>query len=136
MNRTNMSTGFFSVLFRTALLALPWLFFGAGAASADAPRVVAAQASPNGDGTYTVSATIRHADTGWEHYADGFTVLAPDGRVLAHRVLYHPHVDEQPFTRSVDDVRVPAGIRAVIVRAHDKVHGEGGETATAVLPDR
>ena len=118
---------------------LVWgMFFSAApdAALADAPKVIAAEASPNGDGTYTVSATIRHADTGWDHYADGFDVLAADGTVLAKRVLFHPHVDEQPFTRSVADVRVPVGIKAVIVRAHDKVHGDGSVTATAPLPDR
>lgn len=136
MNRTFLSTGFFAGLFRIVVPLVPLTAGGAGTAAADAPRVVAAEASPNGDGSYTVSATIRHADTGWEHYADGFTVLTPDGRVLAHRVLYHPHVDEQPFTRSIDGVRVPAGFRTVIVRAHDKVHGDGKETATAVLPDR
>lgn len=103
---------------------------------ADQPRVVHAEASPNGDGTYTISATVRHGDTGWDHYADNFEVLAPDGTLLDRRVLYHPHVDEQPFTRSTDGVKVPAGIKSVIVRAHDKVHGYGTGTVTIKLPDR
>lgn len=105
-------------------------------AQADAPRVLAAEASPNGDGTYTVSATVRHGDTGWQHYADNFEVLAPDGTLLQRRVLYHPHETEQPFTRSVGDVKVPKGIKQVIVRSHDKVHGYGKETVTITLPDR
>lgn len=109
---------------------------GAGAARADAPRVVHAEASSNGDSTYTVSATVRHGDTGWDHYADNFEVLAPDGTLLDLRVLYHPHVDEQPFTRSTDGVKVPAGIKSVVVRAHDKVHGYGTGTVTVTLPDR
>ncbi|PIW28349.1 MAG: hypothetical protein COW30_07660 [Rhodospirillales bacterium CG15_BIG_FIL_POST_REV_8_21_14_020_66_15] len=108
----------------------------AGPAAADEPRVIQAEASPNGDGTYTVSATIRHGDTGWDHYADGFDILAPDGTVLSRRVLYHPHVDEQPFTRSTGGVKVPAGVASVIVRAHDKVHGDGKGTFTLKLPDR
>ena len=112
------------------------LMLAGGAALADAPRVVHAEASPNGDGTYTVSATIRHGDTGWDHYADNFEILAPDGTLLDRRVLYHPHVDEQPFTRSTDGVKVPAGIKSVTVRAHDKVHGYGKGTATVKLPDR
>jgi hypothetical protein len=107
-----------------------------GTALADQPRVVHAEASPNGDGTYTVQATVRHGDTGWDHYADNFEVLAPDGTMLARRVLYHPHVDEQPFTRAADGVAVPAGITSVIVRAHDKVHGYGKGTVTIKLPDR
>tara|TARA_Y100000813_G_scaffold132958_1_gene96078 strand:- start:476 stop:817 length:342 start_codon:yes stop_codon:yes gene_type:complete len=112
------------------------MFLSTGATMADAPKVLAAEASSNGDGTYTVSATIRHGDTGWDHYADGFDVLAPDGTVLATRVLYHPHVNEQPFTRSASDVRVPPGIKAVVVRAHDKVHGYGDKTVTVPLSDR
>ena len=112
------------------------LVLAGGAARADAPRVVHAEASPNGDGTYTVTATVRHGDTGWDHYADNFEVLAPDGTLLDRRVLYHPHVDEQPFTRSTHGVKVPAGINSVIVRAHDKVHGYGKGTVTINLPDR
>lgn len=112
------------------------LMLAGGAAQADAPRVVHAEASPNGDGTYTVTATVRHGDTGWDHYADNFEVLAPDGTLLDRRVLYHPHVDEQPFTRSTDGVKVPSGIKNVIVRAHDKVHGYGKGTVTINLPDR
>ena len=109
---------------------------GAGTSVADQPRVIHAEASPNGDGSYTISATIRHGDTGWDHYADSFDVLAPDGTVLGRRVLYHPHVEEQPFTRSVDEVKVPGGLKTVIVRAHDKVHGHGKATFTLKLPDR
>jgi len=42
-------------------------------------------------------------------------------------VLHHPHEKEQPFTRSLSGVRVPAGVNMMIVRAHDKVHGHGGK---------
>ena len=112
------------------------LLWSTGSVQADQPRVIAAEASPNGDGSYTVSATIRHGDTGWDHYADNFEVLGPDGALLERRVLYHPHVDEQPFTRSVGGVKVPPGLKQVIVRAHDKVHGYGKATVTVTLPDR
>jgi len=44
--------------------------------------------------------TLSHADTGWEDYADGWRVELEDGTVLGTRVLGHPHVNEQPFTRS------------------------------------
>ena len=50
---------------------------------------------------YGFSVTVRHDDTGWEHYADKWEVLDIDQNVLATRILYHPHVDEQPFTRSL-----------------------------------
>jgi len=42
------------------------------------------------------------------------------------RLLLHPHVDEQPFTRSQRGIRVPPGVRELTVRAHDLVDGYGG----------
>lgn len=71
--------------------------------------------------------TVKHPDVGWKHYADRFEVLGPDGQVLATRVLQHPHVHEQPFTRSSDGVEIPPGIEVVTIRAHDSLHGDGGK---------
>jgi len=76
--------------------------------------------------------TIRHADNGWAHYADGFDVLAPDGTVLGHRTLYHPHI-RQPFNRMITNVEIPRSIDQVTIRAHDSVHGYGGATVTVDL---
>ena len=98
--------------------------------------VIEAVATPTGDGVYSVSATIRHADEGWDHYADAFEVLAPDGTVLGTRTLHHPHVEEQPFTRSLGNVEVPKGIAEIVVRAKDSVHEFGGAEITVPLPDR
>jgi hypothetical protein len=50
-----------------------------------------------GSGVYRFSVTVRHADEGWDHYADRWEVLTSDGTLLATRTLYHPHVNEQPF---------------------------------------
>ena len=80
--------------------------------------------------------TVRHADQGWEHYANKWDILTPDGQLIATRVLHHPHVDEQPFTRSLNRVEIPAGIDTVIIRAHDSVHGYGGKQMTVKLDQR
>jgi hypothetical protein len=77
--------------------------------------------------------TVRHADQGWNHYANAWDIVAPDGSVLATRVLLHPHVDEQPFTRELRGVEIPPGIKSVIVRARDSVHGLGGREAVISL---
>ncbi len=98
------------------------------------PSVLDARASANSNGTYTISATIFHKDEGWKHYADKFEVLSADGRLIATRVLYHPHEDEQPFTRTVSNVAVPVGSTFVIIRAHDLVHGYGTRTFSLELP--
>lgn len=96
--------------------------------------VLDASIDPDGRGTYRVTVTVRHADTGWDHYADAWDVLAPDGTVLATRTLFHPHVNEQPFTRSLSGVEIPAEIAQVIIRAHDSVDGYGGAELTVDVP--
>ena len=106
------------------------------AALAGEVEVVKADAKAEQGGAYSFSATLRHTDTGWEHYADAWEVLAPDGTVLGKRILYHPHVSEQPFTRSLTHVRIPDGISRVKIRAHDKVHGNGSRTLAVDLPGR
>lgn len=85
-------------------------------------------------GSWRISATIAHDDTGWDHYADRFEVLAPDGALLGTRVLLHPHVTEQPFTRSLTGLDIPEGVTEVFLRAHDSVHGYGGAEITVTLP--
>jgi hypothetical protein len=74
------------------------------------------------DNTYTVSATVRHNDTGWDNYADAFEVK---GEAVENglRVLAHPHETEQPFTRSQSGV-VASGL--VWVEAKDNVEGMPG----------
>lgn len=97
--------------------------------------VVAAKFSRAADGSYRFDVTVRHADAGWEHYADKWQVLGPDGTVFGERVLLHPHDDEQPFTRSQSGIEIPDGTRTVTVRAHDKRHGWGGAELTIDLED-
>ena len=75
------------------------------------------------NGGWQISVTLRHADEGWSHYADLWQVLAPDGTVLGERVLAHPHVNEQPFTRSLQGVAIPDGLDRVLIRARDSYHG-------------
>ena len=105
-------------------------------AGADMPVPVSAKAFAETNGTFRIEVAVRHADSGWEHFADRWEVLAPDGKVLGTRVLLHPHDDEQPFTRDLGGVRVPAGIRRVVIRVHDKVHGWGSKTVDVELPGR
>ena len=97
--------------------------------------VQAATARKTGN-SWQISATIKHGDEGWKHYANSFQVLTMEGKVLGTRVLYHPHVDEQPFTRSVANVQVPVGVTEIIIRAHDSKHGDGERIFKLKLPKR
>lgn len=91
-------------------------------ATADDAEVVNTEFTRQGS-TWHVSTTLRHGDTGWDHYADTWRVVDGAGKVLGKRVLAHPHENEQPFTRSQSGIPVPAGVTVVFVEAHDKVHG-------------
>ena len=95
--------------------------------------VLEARATSGPDG-WRFDVTVSHADEGWEHYADAWRVVGPDGTVYGTRTLYHPHVEEQPFTRSLSGVAIPAGVREVVIEAHDSVHGWGGRRVTLALP--
>lgn len=96
------------------------------AVSAGEADVLAVNVDCSAADTCSFSVTVRHTDTGWTHYADAWEVLTIDGELLATRVLAHPHVDEQPFTRGLPSVSISADINEVIVRAHDSVHAYGG----------
>lgn len=110
------------------------LFVAAAGARAGEADVVGAEAARESDGTWRFRVTVRHADAGWDHYADRWQVETLEGRVLGTRVLLHPHEAEQPFTRALGGVVVPEGVDEVIIRAHDSVHGDGGEVFRLKLP--
>ena len=106
-------------------------------ADADVTFVRAVQAA---DGSWTFHVTVEHPDTGWDDYADGWDVVTADGNVVRQtpedqftRLLLHPHVDEQPFTRSQSGLILPADVQEVTVRAHDLVDGFGGQTVIVDL---
>jgi hypothetical protein len=92
------------------------------------------------DGSWTFHVSVRHPDTGWDDYADGWDVVTPEGAVLKPdpdspftRLLLHPHENEQPFTRSQSGIIIPPGVDQVRVRAHDLVDGYGGREVVVDL---
>ena len=105
----------------------------AGVALAGMADLIGVEVSRH-DGVYRFAVTVSHFDEGWDHYADGFEVIGADGTIYATRVLHHPHVNEQPFTRVLDGVMVPEGTVSVTLRAHDRVHGNGGLEVSVDLP--
>jgi hypothetical protein len=103
------------------------LLFMSTAAYAGEADVIEVRVKRIADDIYKFDVTVRHTDEGWKHYADKWDVTAPDATVPGTRILAHPHVDEQPFTRSLAGVKIPEDIAEVTVRAHDLVHGYGGK---------
>ncbi len=106
----------------------------ASPALADYPVIEAVSVRGTGE-SRSFSVTLTHADSGWSHYSDGWEVLDEQGNVLGHRTLAHPHVNEQPFTRSLSGVTVATGISTVFVRAHCIQDGWGAQLFEVELPD-
>ena len=73
--------------------------------------------------------------TGWEGYADGWRVELADGTVIGDRPLGHPHVEEQPFTRSTSGVSIPDGTAQVFIRARTNVEGWAEDTTPFDVPE-
>lgn len=118
-----------SIILLTAVLLLGHAEARAGEADVLGAALIAA-----GDGSWRIEVTVEHADAGWDHYADAWEVIAPDGTVLGTRTLLHPHEAEQPFTRALSGLTIPDGIAEVTIRAHDSVHGHGGRELTLAVP--
>ncbi len=116
----------------SGLATVPMAVPMAAPARAGEADVVRAEARAEG-GAWRFRVTVAHGDTGWDHYADKWDVVAPDGTVLGTRVLLHPHETEQPFTRSLGGVEIAQGVNEVTLRAHDSRHGYGGQEVTVEL---
>lgn len=122
-------------MLRATLLLGFGLALATGTARADSPAVEAAVATREPDGTWTVSVTLRHADTGWDHFANGWQLLAPDGTVLGKRALTHPHVEEQPFTRELTGVVIPDDLAEILIQPRCTMDGWVA-MPTALMLDR
>jgi len=96
-------------------------------ASLDYAQVTNVLATQKADGSWCFGTSVRHNDQGWGHYADGWEVLDFNGKPLSFRLLAHPHVNEQPFTRGHCDIEIPSEVSRVMVRAKCNKHGYGGK---------
>jgi len=86
------------------------------------------------NGSWTIYVTLLHNDSGWGHYADRWQIIDPaTGEILAERILGHPHENEQPFTRSLSRISLPASITVILIRGACQVHGFGGSEITIDL---
>lgn len=121
-------------MMRAALLAL--LLLAAPSALAGEADVIAVAAERHSDteDMFDFRVTILSNDTGPDYHADAFEVVAPDGRVLGRHEMKQPSQDEQPFTRVLENLKVPVNIQRVTVRVHHKPRGYDGQTVSIQLP--
>jgi hypothetical protein len=100
------------------------------------PAVIEAVTADLRGGGWHFTVTLSHGDTGWDDYADGWRVVdVVSGTVYGTRVLVHPHVTEQPFTRSLSEVAIPYGVDAVMIEERTTVTDWGaGQAVRVPLP--
>jgi len=96
------------------------------------PDVLAVEVSES-EGRYRFDVTISSPYETADRYADAWRVVGADGTVYGIRELLHDHAGEQPFTRSLDGVEIPAGT-TVVVEGRDQVNGWGGSTVEVTVP--
>ncbi len=100
------------------------------------PDVIAVKASPRGVDIFDFEVTMTSPYDTAQRYADAFRIVDSSGKIFGERVLLHDHADEQPFTRDLSNIRIPKGIRSVIVQGRDQKSGYGGKTVEVILPGR
>jgi hypothetical protein len=61
-------------------------------------------------------------------------VVGDDGRVYGIQELTHDHATEQPFTRMLSRVQIPAYVSTVTIEGRDQTYGWGGQTLVIDLP--
>lgn len=104
--------------------------FAAQTALADPAQITEVKATQS-DAGWRFDVTLEHPDIGWDHYADGWRVETENGQVLGTRILAHPHVNEQPFTRSLTRVWIPPEITTIYVRS--KCNQDGWDENTVAV---
>ena len=107
-----------------------------GSALQKFPDVIEAKVQPSGTDIFNFDVTVSSIYDTPQRYADGFRVMGKDGQVYGVRKLVHDHEDEQPFTRDLYFVKIPKGVRVVVVQARDQKYGYGGKTVEVALPGR
>jgi hypothetical protein len=100
------------------------------------PDVVDVRVHARGDNRFDFDATLSSPYDSPQRYADAFRVMGNGGVVYGERTLFHDHASEQPFTRDLYGVTIPAGIKTVVVQGRDQKYGYGGKTRQVALPGR
>ena len=100
------------------------------------PDVLNVKVQARGDHRFDFDVTVSSPYDAPQRYANAFRVTRADGRMYGERKLLHDHANEQPFTRDLYGVELPAGVQSVIVQARDLKNGYGGKSMEVKLPGR
>lgn len=96
-------------------------------------EIIKAKAEFTSAQKFNISVTLKHADEGWEHFANAWRVYSSDGKLIGERVLHHPHVKEQPFTRTLLGLSIPSDVSEIKIVPVCSVTGESKKGYTIKL---
>lgn len=97
-------------------------------------NVVGAAVTRNLDGSFDIRVTVRSADKGPEYYCDRIEFLDADGKVLHTHRVSRPHLNEQPFSETLNSLKLPPELEQITVRARMRPDGAAGKDRTVKLP--
>jgi hypothetical protein len=100
------------------------------------PDVLGVDVQPSTGNAFDFHVTISSPYDSAQRYANAFRVQGTDGTVFGERKLLHDHANEQPFTRELKGVAIPAGVTTIVVQARDQQFGYGGRAVEIALPGR
>ena len=106
------------------ILLLFLLIISSSISIASDANIIKASAELTSAQKFNISVTLEHADDGWDHYANAWRVYSVEGELIGERVLHHPHVNEQPFTRTLLGLSVPSNVNEVVIVAVCSTTGE------------
>lgn len=98
------------------------------------PDVIGAEVVAEELDTFRFAVTLSSPYDSPQRYADAFRVVGDDGRVYGIQELTHDHATEQPFTRMLSGVQIPAYVSTVTIEGRDQTYGWGGQTLVIDLP--
>ncbi len=96
-------------------------------------KIIKASAELTSAQKFNITVTLEHADEGWDHFANAWRVYSKEGELIGERVLHHPHVKEQPFTRTFLGLSVPSNVKEVVIVAVCSTTGESKKSYTLKL---
>jgi hypothetical protein len=84
------------------------------------PDVVAVKVHARAPVRFDFDVTISSPYDTPQRYADAFRITGKDGKVYGERILWHDHADEQPFTRDLYGVAIPAAGPPIRLRRQNR----------------
>jgi len=100
------------------------------------PDVIFAKVQVRDADTFDFDVTVSSPYDTPQRYADAFRLAGREGTVYGERRLLHDHATEQPFTRDLHGVKIPRGVRKLVIQARDRKYGYGGLWFEVDLPGR